>query len=87
MCRAIEEENTPPAVLGDEEAVKCLESQRGNGEEVERGDNLTMVAQERQPLLRFARVVRSLEALKVARAGCHGPQSDPSAELSSIQIC
>ena len=67
MCRAIEVENTPPAVFDDEEAVKCLEGQRGNGEEVERGDNLTMVAQERQPLLRFARIVRSLEAFKVAR--------------------
>src|SRR5438045_1956441 len=51
MCGRVEVENTAPMMLDHEEAVEYAKTQRRHGEEVERGNHLAMVLQERQPAL------------------------------------
>jgi hypothetical protein len=47
----VEMEDLATPMLDDEEAVERLERDRRNGEEVERGDHLTMVAEKGEPAL------------------------------------
>src|SRR3954466_7458040 len=51
MFRAVEVQNSSPAVFDEEEAIKSSELQYGNRKEVEGGDNLAMVVEECEPRL------------------------------------
>ena len=67
MFRAVEVQNSSPAVFNDEEAIKSSELQCGNREEVEGGDDLAMVVEECEPPLSLILVMSSLRTLQVAR--------------------
>jgi hypothetical protein len=67
MFRAVEVQNSSPAVFDDEEAIKSSELQCGNREEVEGGDDLAMVVEECEPPLSLILVMSSLQTLQVAR--------------------
>jgi len=56
MTRDIEMDDLPPVVTKDDKAIQDLESDRGDGEEINRCDLLGIVHQERSPRLgrRFA---------------------------------
>ena len=67
MFRAVEVQNSSPAVFDDEEAIKSSELQCGNREEVEGGDDLAMIVEECEPPLSLIPSMSSLETLQVAR--------------------
>jgi hypothetical protein len=67
MFRAVEVQNSSPTVFNDEEAIKSSELQYGNREEVEGGDDLAMVVEQREPPLSLIVVMSSLQTLQVAR--------------------
>lgn len=51
MFRHIKMKGTPPVMSNDEEAVEHAKGKRMQGEEIHRGDGLTMIAQKRGPTL------------------------------------
>ena len=67
MCRAVQVQDSSPAVFNNKEAVDYSKVERGNGEEVEGGDDLPVIVQEREPSFRFALVTAALQPLRVAR--------------------
>ena len=67
MFRAVEVQNSSPAVFDAEDAVKSLELQCGNREEVEGGDDLAMVVEECEPPLSLILLMSSLQTLQVAK--------------------
>src|ERR1039458_6725184 len=60
MFRHIKMKKTPPVMSNDEEAVEHAEGERMQGEEIHRGDGLTMIAQKRGPTLCRLGISRSL---------------------------
>ena len=66
MFRAVEVQNSSPAVFNGEEAIKSSELQCGNREEVEGGDDLAMVVEECESPLSLILVMSSLQTLQVA---------------------
>ena len=69
MFRAVEVQNSSPAVFNDEEAIKSSELQCGNREEVEGGDDLAMVVEECEPPLSLILVMIRRELPRTERAG------------------
>jgi hypothetical protein len=66
MFCAIEVQNSSSAVFYDKETAERSKIQRGNGKEVEGGDDLAVVVQKRQPLLRRALARSVPDTLQVA---------------------
>src|SRR5215472_9100998 len=57
MCRRIEMENAPSVMFDHGQAIEHTKSQRRNGEEVEGGNHLTVIAEKGQPGLSPPRVL------------------------------
>jgi hypothetical protein len=63
----VEVENAPAGMFDNEEAIQGAEIKVRNGEEVERSNHFTMVAQKSVPLAGFALVRNPLQPLQIAR--------------------
>ena len=72
----VEVQDATATVLDDEEAVKQLKRDRGNGEEVKRDDGLAMVVEERKPA--FCWIASAPQAPQVPT---DGPFRDDEPEL------
>jgi hypothetical protein len=68
----VEVQDAPPVVFHREEAVQGTEREARNCEEVECGDDFSMVVQKSEPLFGFALVWRALETLQIAGHGGFG---------------
>src|ERR1019366_8885053 len=65
MFGSVEMEDSPAVVADDEEAVEKAERSSGHREEIHRGDYLSMVLQERQPV--FERVSPASHSSQITR--------------------
>jgi len=64
--RGIEMQDSPPTVLDNKEAIEHAESYGWYGEEVECGDYLAVVVEERQPTLRFVLITIPPQAVELS---------------------
>ena len=83
LRRDIEVQDLPSIVRDDKKAVEGAKRQARNGEQVKRGDDLTVVVEEGQPLHGLALVRMTLQLLKIAR---HGGFGNRESELEQFAV-
>jgi hypothetical protein len=81
----VEVQNLPASVLDDEQAIQHLEGHRGDGEEVERSDHLTVIPEEGQPS--FAGITAAPNPLQIPGYGSLGDNEAQFLEFSMDLGC
>ena len=80
VSRYVEVPDFPASVLDDEEAIQQFESDRRNGKEVQRGDDLAVIGQEGQPPL--ARISAPTDTAQIPG---YGPLRNGEARASEVR--